>query len=91
MQTTTISIITSEMAAPSCGLYAPPRNCRSIRSPSSSSVPPPSIRLMANVDTEGTNTMVMPDSTPGRLRGRMTLRNTVSVLAPRSRAASKSE
>ena len=28
---------------------------------------------------------------PGRLRGRMTLRNTVSVLAPRSRAASKSE
>ena len=70
---------------------ATPRNCRSIRSPSNSSVPPPSIRLMANVDTEGTNTMVMPDSTPGRLRGRMTLRNTVTVLAPRSRAASRRE
>ena len=91
MQMTTMTIITSEMAAPSCGLYAPPKNCRSMRSPSSSSVPPPSIRLMAKVDTDGTNTMVMPDSTPGSDRGRMTLRNTVTELAPRSLAASNSE
>ena len=46
---------------------------------------------MANVDTDGTNTMVMPDSTPGSDRGRITLRNTVTVLAPRSRAASSRE
>ena len=46
---------------------------------------------MAKVDTDGTNTMVMPDSTPGSDRGRMTLRNTVTELAPRSLAASNSE
>ena len=91
MHTTTMIIITRLMAAPSWGLYAPPRNCRSIRSPSSISVPPPSIWEMAKVDTDGTNTMVMPLSTPGRLRGRITLRNTVTELAPRSRAASKRE
>ena len=91
IQMTTMIIITSEMAAPSWGLYAPPKNCRSMRSPSSSSVPPPSIRLMAKVDTDGTNTMVIPDSTPGSDRGSITLRNTVTLLAPRSRAASSSE
>ena len=62
-----------------------------MRSPSSSSVPPPSIRLMAKVDTDGTNTMVMPDTTPGRDRGRITRRNTVRLPAPRSRAASSRE
>ena len=62
-----------------------------MRSPSRSSVPPPSIRLMAKVDTDGTNTMVMPEMTPGRLRGRITRRNTVMELAPRSRAASSRE
>ena len=55
------------------------------------SVPPPSILLMAKVDTEGTNTMVMPERTPGRLNGRMTRRNTLKVSAPRSWAASMRE
>ena len=54
-------------------------------------MPPPSIRLMANVDTDGTNTIVIPDSTPGSDSGRITLRNTITEFAPRSRAASISE
>ena len=46
-------------------------------------------RLLIDAGTVPAETM--PDSTPGRLRGRMTLRNTVTVLAPRSRAASSRE
>ena len=34
------------------------------------------------------NTMVTPESTPGRDRGKITRRNTVAQLAPRSWAAS---
>ena len=59
-----------------------------MRSPSIIWVPPPSSREMAKVDTEGTNTIVTPDSTPGRERGRITFRNTLAELAPRSWAAS---
>ena len=44
---------------------------------------------MAKVDTDGTNTMVIPESTPERLRGKTTLRNTRRVSAPKSRAASR--
>ena len=43
---------------------------------------------MTKVDTEGMNTMVTPESTPGRERGKVTRRKTVKELAPRSWAAS---
>ena len=46
---------------------------------------------MAKVDTEGMNTIVTPERTPGRDRGRVIFRNTRLVLAPRSRAASTNE
>ena len=59
-----------------------------MRSPSSSVLPPPSSLLMAKVDTEGIKTMVMPLMTPGMDRGKITRRNTLAVLAPRSWAAS---
>ena len=62
-----------------------------MRLPNSIWLLPPIIREMAKVDTEGTNTIVTPDSTPGRDRGRVTRRNTPAELAPRSRAASTRE
>ena len=46
---------------------------------------------MAKVDTDGTNTMVTPDRIPGRDRGKITLENTRTESAPRSRAASMRE
>ena len=50
--------------------------------------PPPSIRLMTNVDTAGTNTMVMPVLMPGTLMGMSTRTRVLVVEAPRSWAAS---
>ena len=43
---------------------------------------------MTKVETAGTNTIVMPEMTPERLSGRITLRKTVCPSAPRSCAAS---
>ena len=43
---------------------------------------------MTKVDTAGMNTMVTPESTPGRDRGKITRRNTCTLSAPRSWAAS---
>lgn len=37
---------------------------------------------------DGMSTIVMPDTTPGRLSGKMTRRSTPRLLQPRSRAAS---
>ena len=79
---------TSEIAEPKYGLYEFPKNCISIKSPITKIEPPPSIFEIINVLTEGTNTMVMPERTPGRERGRITRRNTLKELAPRSLAAS---
>ena len=51
-------------------------------------MPPPSSREMTKVDTEGMKTMVTPERTPGRDRGKITRRKTWELLAPRSWAAS---
>ena len=57
-------------------------------SPMSWLVPPPSILEMMKVEIAGTNTMVMPVLTPGRLSGATTRAITWKVLPPRSCAAS---
>ena len=57
-------------------------------SPMSWLVPPPSIFEMIKVEMAGTNTMVMPVLTPGRLKGMTTHAITWKVLPPRSCAAS---
>ena len=43
---------------------------------------------IAKVDTVGRNTIITPLSTPGIDSGRVTLKNTLTGLAPRSWAAS---
>ena len=44
--------------------------------------------LITNVVTAGTNTIVIPSSTPGREYGSVTRRKLCTGLAPRSAAAS---
>ena len=50
--------------------------------------PPPRRLEITKVDTAGINTIVIPDITPGRLRGNTTLVNICFLVAPRSLAAS---
>lgn len=50
--------------------------------------PPPSMRLMMNVEMLGTNTMVMPVVMPGMESGTSTFATTWYTFAPRSCAAS---
>ena len=52
--------------------------------------PPPRMRGIKNVVTEGMNTIVMPDMIPGRLNGSVTRTKVRGPLAPRSWAASRS-
>ena len=88
MQMRIMTISTSEIAEPRFGLYAEPRNCMSMRSPIRRFPPPPSIFEMMNVETAGTNTIVMPEITPGMLIGKTTFKKTFLLSAPRSCAAS---
>ena len=59
-----------------------------MRSPTIILEPPPSIREMMKVETDGTNTMVMPVVIPGTERGSTTRVKVFHGLAPRSPAAS---
>ena len=72
MHSRTTTISTSEIAEPRFGVYELPRNCNSMMSPISWLVQPPSILEMMNVEIAGTNTMVIPVLTPGRLSGMTT-------------------
>ena len=66
------------------------RNLLSIRSPNIIVFPPPRIRGIKKVVTDGMNTIVMPLITPGRLSGAVTRTNLFQALQPRSCAASPS-
>ena len=81
------TIMISDRAEPTFQLPSV-RNLLSIRSPNIMVLPPPSIRGMKNVVTEGMNTMVMPLTTPGMDRGMVTLYRACQGLQPRSAAAS---
>ena len=65
-----------------------PKNCISIRSPITKIEPPPSIFEIINVLTDGTKTIVNPETTPGILSGKITFQKTFKLLAPKSCAAS---
>src|SRR5690606_3432066 len=81
------TIITTEMAEPK-PQSPTTRNCCSMRLPMRAYWPPANSLEMTNVVMAGMHTMVIPETTPGRLKGRMTLMKTWKGLAPRSPAAS---
>src|SRR5690606_26095267 len=81
------TIITTEMAEPN-PQSPTTKNCCSMRFPIRVNCPPPKSREMTKVVMAGMNTMVIPDTTPGMLKGKITFMNTWKGLAPRSPAAS---
>ena len=80
------TIKTSESPEPRCQLSAVENSC-SIMLPINIIFLAPRRSEMANVVSDGTNTIVTPLIIPGRLSGNVTLKNTCALFAPRSLAA----
>ena len=80
------TIKTRDRPLPKCQLFPFVNSC-SITLPISRILLPPRREEITKVVSAGTNTMVIPLITPGRLSGKIIRQNVFTLLAPRSLAA----